>query len=187
MVIDAATEMLFGRPFDRDGNIAASGAVLEPVLQRLLRQKFFRTKPPKTAGREEFGRGFVREFLRSCGSAHKQDVVATATAMTVQSIADAVRRFVIPRRGPNRKNIFREMIVSGGGARNATLMKMLAKSLTPLGIRVRLTDEFGLPSEAKEAVAFAALAFETWNRRPSNMPSATGTKRTAILGKISYV
>jgi len=186
MVIDAATEMLFGRPFDRDGNIAASGAVLEPVLQRLLRQKFFRTKPPKTAGREEFGRGFVREFLRLCGSAHKQDVVATATAMTVQSIADAVRRFVIPRRGPNRKNIFREMIVSGGGARNTTLMKMLAESLAPLGIRVRLTDEFGLPSEAKEAVAFAALAFETWNRRPSNIPSATGAKQPAVLGKISY-
>lgn len=186
MVIDAVTEALYGRAFDRDGRIAASGNVLESVLQRLLQQKFFCAKPPKTAGREEFGRGFVREFLHLCGRARKQDAIATATALTAQSIADAVRRFVIARRGRNRRNAFCEMIVSGGGARNATLMKMLAELLAPLGIRVRLTDEFGLPSEAKEAVAFAVLAFETWKRQPSNVPSATGAKRTVILGKISY-
>ena len=143
-------------------------------------------KPPKTAGREEFGREFVREFLRLCWRARKQDAVATATALTARSIADAVRRFVISQRGQNRKNAFREMVVSGGGARNVTLLKTLAESLTQLGIRVRLTDEFGLPSEAKEAVAFAVLAFETWNRRPSNIPSATGAKQPAVLGKISY-
>jgi len=186
MVIDAVTEALFGKPFDRDGRIAASGTVLEPGLQHTLRQKFFRIKPPKTAGREEFGREFVREFLRLCGRAREQDVVATATALTARSISDAVRRFVIPYRGPNRKNAFREMIVSGGGVKNAALLKMLAESLAPLGIRVRLSDEFGLPSAAKEAVAFALLAFETWNRRPSNVPSATGAKRAAVLGKISY-
>jgi len=185
MVIDGVTETLFGRPFDRDGKIASSGAVLEPVLQRLLRQKFFRMKPPKTAGREEFGREFVREFLRQCGRARTQDVVATATALTARSIADAVRRFVITGPGPDR-NSFRELVVSGGGTSNVTLMKMLAESLVPLGIRLRSTDEFGLPSAAKEAVAFAVLAYETWNRQPSNIPSATGAKRPAILGKISY-
>jgi len=185
MVIDGVTETLFGRPFDRDGKIASSGAVLEPVLQRLLRQKFFRMKPPKTAGREEFGREFVREFLRQCGRARTQDVVATASALTARSIADAVRRFVITGPGPDR-NSFRELVVSGGGTSNVTLMKMLAESLVPLGIRLRSTDEFGLPSAAKEAVAFAVLAYETWNRQPSNIPSATGAKRPAILGKISY-
>ena len=182
MVIDAVTEALFGRPFDREGKIAASGMVLEPVLHQILRRKFFRTKPPKTAGREEFGREFVRDFLRQCAGFRKEDLVATATALTARSIGDAVRQFVTS--GSTKS--FREMILSGGGARNATLVSMLTKNLTPLGIRLRTSDEFGLPSEAKEAVAFAVLAYETWNRRPSNVPSATGAKRGAILGKISY-
>jgi anhydro-N-acetylmuramic acid kinase len=186
MVIDAVTESLFGRAFDRGGKIARSGLVLESVVERALRHKFFRSRPPKTAGREEFGREFVRDFLRDCGRTRKEDVVATATALTARSIADAVRRFVIPKAGSGRKNSFREMIVSGGGSRNATLVGMLAEALAPLAIQLRFSDEFGLPSEAKEAVAFAVLAYETWNRRPSNLPSATGAKRAAILGKISY-
>jgi anhydro-N-acetylmuramic acid kinase len=151
-----------------------------------LRNKFFRARPPKTAGREEFGREFGREFFRCCAGARKEDVVATATALTALSIADAVRRFVIDKSGTASKNAFREMILSGGGARNTTLVGMLAERLTPLGIKLRFSDEFGLPSESKEAVAFAVLAYETWNRRPSNVPSATGAKRAAVLGKISY-
>jgi anhydro-N-acetylmuramic acid kinase len=186
MVIDAAMEALFGRKYDRGGQIAASGKILEPALRRSLQHPFFRMKPPKTAGREEFGREFVRDFLRRCGRARKQDVIATATALTAQSIAGAVQRFVIPKNN-ERQNSFREMIVSGGGARNRTLIAMLKKSLAPLGIDLRLSDEFGLPSEAKEAVAFALLAYETWNRRPSNVPSATGAKQPAMLGKITYV
>jgi anhydro-N-acetylmuramic acid kinase len=184
MVIDAATQELFDRPFDRGGKIAASGVVIDSVLERMLRGKFFRTKPPKTAGREEFGREFVRQFLRRCGRARRRDVVTTATALTAWSIADAVRRFVIARSAA--KSAFREMILSGGGARNATLVRMLKESLVPLGIELRSSDEFGLPSEAKEAVAFAVLAYETWHRRPSNVSSATGAKRAAVLGKISY-
>jgi len=186
MVIDAVTESLFGRAFDRGGKIGASGKVLESVLEQTLRSKFFRAKPPKTAGREEFGREFVGRFLRQCGRARKQDVVATATALTARSIADAVRRFVIEKSGAAPKSPFREMILSGGGTRNATLVGMLAAGLAPLGVPLRFSDEFGLPSEAKEAVAFAVLAYETWNRRPSNVPSATGAKRAAVLGKISY-
>jgi anhydro-N-acetylmuramic acid kinase len=187
MVIDAVTDALFGRPFDRGGKIAASGNVLESVIESRLRHKFFRAKPPKTAGREEFGREFVAEFLRQCGRARKQDMVATATALTARSIADAVRRFVIEKSGTATKSSFREMILSGGGARNTTLVGMLAENLMPLGIQLRFSDEFGLPSEAKEAVAFAVLAYQTWNQRSSNVPSATGAKRSAVLGKISYV
>jgi anhydro-N-acetylmuramic acid kinase len=184
MVIDGVVEALFGRAFDRNGKIAASGEVIESVVERILKREFFRTKPPKTAGREEFGREFVREFLSACGRAPKQDVVATATALTARSIADAVRRFVVAKSGS--RGSFREMILSGGGARNAKLVAMLAECLAPLGVRVRFSDEFGLPSEAKEAVAFAVLAYETWKQRPSNLPSATGAKRAAVLGKISY-
>jgi anhydro-N-acetylmuramic acid kinase len=186
MVIDAVMDKLFGRAFDRGGKVGASGTVIEPVLQHLLRNKFFRAKPPKTSGREEFGREFVADFLRQCAGARKQDVVATATALTARSIADAVQRFVVPKSGAASRNSFGEMILSGGGTRNTALVAMLAERLTPLGIRLRFADEFGLPSEAKEAVAFAILAFETWNRRPSNLPSATGAKRAAVLGKILY-
>jgi anhydro-N-acetylmuramic acid kinase len=182
MVIDAVTEALFGRAFDRGGTIAASGIVLEPVLGQILRRKFFRTAPPKTAGREEFGREFARDFLRQCAGFRKEDLVATATALTARSIGDAVRRFVTSK----SNHSYQEMVLSGGGARNATLLAMLGEALAPLGIQLRFSDEFGLPSEAKEAVAFAVLAYETWNRRPSNVPSATGANRAVVLGKISY-
>ena len=186
MVIDAVTEALFGRTFDRGGKIAGSGEVLEPILEAMLRSNFFKAKPPKTAGREEFGREFVREFLRQCRGANKEDVVATATALTARSIADAVRRFVMQKSGRAAKDSLCEMILSGGGARNATLVGILAESLAPLGIQLRFSDEFGLPSDAKEAVAFAVLAYQTWHRRASNVPSATGAQRAAVLGKISY-
>src|SRR5207244_8194867 len=109
------------------------------------------------------------------------DVVATATAITARSIADALRRFVM-----HGRKEFNEYVVSGGGANNPTLLALLAHQLRPLGLKIRASDEFGLPSEAKEAAAFALMAFETWNRRPSNVPSATGARRPAILGKISY-
>ena len=182
MVIDAVTERLFGQPYDRDGEIGASGLVLDSVVAEVLREPFFRRKPPKTAGREEFGREFVDKFIGCCGNANGRDVVATATALTATSIAEALQRFVLRRRGG-----YREFVVSGGGARNATLMAMLANQVRALGVQIRSSDEFGLPSEAKEAVAFAVLAYETWHRRPSNILSATGAKRAAILGKISYV
>jgi anhydro-N-acetylmuramic acid kinase len=195
MVIDAVTHELFGKRFDRGGRIAASGRVAEPVVERLLRQAFFLAKPPKTAGREEFGREFVREFLQLCAEARKQDIVATATALTARSIGDAIEHFVVGKIPTSPKirekwgthpRQAQEMILSGGGARNATLVQMISERLAPLDIRVRFSDEFGLPSSAKEAVGFAMLAYETWNRRPSNVPSATGAKRPVVLGKISY-
>jgi len=182
MVIDAVMEELFGRRYDRDGRVAASGRVLEGVIAQLMRASFFRQKPPRTAGREEFGREFVDRFLCLCRGARRTDVVATATALTARSIADAVRRFVLGGRGRRCE----EMIVSGGGAKNPTLVAMLRNELAPMGIVLRFSDEFGVPSEAKEALAFAVLAHETWHRRPSNVPSATGAKRAAVLGKVSY-
>jgi anhydro-N-acetylmuramic acid kinase len=123
----------------------------------------------------------VGRFLRICRGASKPDVLATATALTARSIANAIQRFVLR---PNKT--YRELVVSGGGAKNPTLMAMLRSELVPLGIELRSSDEFGVPTEAKEAVAFAVLAHETWHHRPSNVPSATGAKRPAILGKISY-
>jgi anhydro-N-acetylmuramic acid kinase len=182
MVIDAVTERLFGKPYDKGGRIAGSGTAIEPVLASILQSPVFRRRPPKTAGREQFGREFVQHFLKQCGRSDKRDIVATATALTARSIADAVQRFVVRR---NRR--YEELVVSGGGSRNATLLAMLANELQPLGISIRSSDEFGIPSDSKEAVAFALLAYQSWNRQPSNIPSATGAERSAILGKISYV
>jgi anhydro-N-acetylmuramic acid kinase len=184
MVIDAVTERLFERPFDRNGRIAARGEPIERVLQQLLRDPFFRQKPPKTAGREQFGREFVRELLRLCRRADEHDIVATATALTARSIGVAVRKFVLPLVEPPVR--FRELVVSGGGTNNLTLMRMIREELAPLKMRVRTSDDFGLPSQAKEAVAFAMLAYQTWRHLPSNIPSATGAERPAILGKVSY-
>jgi anhydro-N-acetylmuramic acid kinase len=181
MVMDALMGRWFHRSFDRDGKVAGSGQALEKCLARLLRSRYFRQAPPKTAGREEFGREFVEYFVQLCGRARKPDLVATATALTARSIAEAIRRFVLPG------GSYRELVVSGGGAKNPTLMRMLARELETLGLTLRDSAEFGIPAEAKEAVAFAVLAFESWHRRPSNMPSATRAKRPAVLGKISYV
>jgi anhydro-N-acetylmuramic acid kinase len=196
MVIDAVMEELFRRRYDRDGKVAASGLVLDEAIAQLLRAHFFRQKPPRTAGREEFGREYVGVFLQTCHGASKADMVATATALTARSIRDAIERFVLQRfvlprsvlpataSRPQRRDC--QLIVSGGGAKNPTLMAMLRDEIAPLGISLHFSDEFGLPAEAKEAVAFALLAHETWHRRPSNVPSATGARRAAILGKISY-
>jgi anhydro-N-acetylmuramic acid kinase len=186
MVIDAVMEELFGKRYDRDGKVAASGRVLDAVIARLLRAHFFGQKPPRTAGREEFGREYAIRFLGLCHDADKADIVATATALTARAIADAVERLVLPKFGGKRKPNDCQMIVSGGGVKNTTLISMLRQEVASLGISLHFSDEFGLPAEAKEAVAFAVLAYETWHRRPSNVPAATGAKRPAILGKISY-
>jgi len=188
MVIDAVAEQLFHKPFDRNGRLAARGEPIERVLRELLRHPFFRQKPPKTAGREQFGREFVRELLRLCRRADDNDIIATATALTARSVGIAVRRFVLPlvESEDPKPARFREFVVSGGGTKNATLMRMIREELAPLKMRVRTTDDFGLPSDAKEATAFALLAYQTWRRLPSNVPSATGAERLTILGKVSY-
>jgi anhydro-N-acetylmuramic acid kinase len=181
MVLDAVVQQLFGRSYDRGGKIAASGEVRKDIIKQLMAAPFFRRRPPRTAGREEFGREYTSSFLEICRGASKPDVVATATALTARSIADAIQRFVLTRR-----KSYRDLIVSGGGAKNPTLLALLRRELTPLGLDLCFSDEFGIPAEAKEAVAFALLAHETWHLRPSNIPAATGAKRAAILGKISY-
>ncbi len=183
MVIDQLVHRLFGKPYDRNGGIASSGLILKPLLENLLRAPYFQRRPPKTAGREEFGREYIKAILDRRGRASKADLVTTATALTAQSIARALKNFVL-RRSQAR---YSEYIVSGGGSRNRTLMRMLADETARLGLKLRYSDDLGLPSQAKEAVAFAVLAYQTWRRQPGNIPSATGAKRPTILGKISHV
>jgi len=181
MVIDRLMQMLFKKNYDAGGAIARKGSVLQSVLEQSLGAAYFKLKPPKTAGREEFGSEYARIFLRRCGRAAKADVIATATALTAASIAQALKSFVL------KKGSYRDWVVSGGGTKNIALMEMLRKEAESMGLFVRHSDDFGIPSQAKEAVAFALLAYQTFNGLPSNVPSATGAKRPAVLGKVSYV
>jgi anhydro-N-acetylmuramic acid kinase len=180
MVIDAVCERLFGTPFDDHGKFAAKGSVLPAVLAEQMKHPFFRRKGPRTAGREEFGREYVAEFLKQCGRADKHDVLATATALTARSIGEAIRELA-------KSDRYHDLFVSGGGTRNLTLMEMIRGEAAGLGIEVLPTDAAGVPSQAKEAIAFAVLAYQSWHRKPSNVPGATGADREVILGKVSYV
>jgi anhydro-N-acetylmuramic acid kinase len=184
MVIDWLAQKLFEKKYDRNGALAAKGAVLAAVLQDALQDPYFRLKPPKTAGREQFGEPYAAEFLAACSriSKNKYDALTTATALTAETIAESYRRFVMPK----MKGHAVDYIVSGGGAKNKTLMKMLAARLEPMGCAVSKIDAFCMPAAAKEAAAFALLAWMTWHGWPGNVPSATGAKRPAILGQITF-
>jgi anhydro-N-acetylmuramic acid kinase len=182
MVIDALVQhFTHGREmFDRDARHALGGQSIPRLLDKLLADPYFRIKPPKSAGREQFGDGFAARIVR-WGKAHgatPNDLIRTATLFTPLSIADAFQRFIFPRAK------IHELIVSGGGTRNPLIMAQLAASLPEVAIRT--SDEFGVPSAAKEAFAFAILAYEAFHGRTNNLPSATGARRPAILGKVSY-
>jgi anhydro-N-acetylmuramic acid kinase len=183
MVVDALAQKLFAKPFDRNGALAAEGRVLAPVLKAALRNPYFQLKPPRTAGREQFGREYAAKFLLACQlqSNKPEDALATATALTAETIAQSYNRFVFPK----MKSAV-DYIVSGGGARNHTLMAMLAQRLAPLGCELAASEQFGLPVEAKEAAAFALLAWQTWHHLPGNVPAATGATRAVILGQLTY-
>lgn len=183
MVVDALAQKLFAKPFDRNGALAAEGRVLAPVLKAALRNPYFQLKPPRTAGREQFGREYAAKFLLACRrqSNKPEDALATATALTAETIAQSYKRFVFPK----MKSAV-DYIVSGGGARNHTLMAMLAQRLAPLGCELAASEQFGLPVEAKEAAAFALLAWQTWHHLPGNVPAATGATRAVILGQLTY-
>jgi anhydro-N-acetylmuramic acid kinase len=181
MIVDALVERTTrGRAeFDRDARMALSGRTIPELLVRLMREPYLRKKPPKSAGREQFGQEYAQRLL-AWGKLHHAgpaDLVRTSTVFTSLSIADAFRRFILPR------THVEELIVAGGGAHNPLMMAQLAASLP--GIEVVPATRFGVPPEAKEAFGFALLAYETYHGRPSNLPSATGAKHAVILGKIA--
>jgi anhydro-N-acetylmuramic acid kinase len=159
--------------------MANRGELVSGLLKTLLRDNYFSRRPPKTAGREQYGAEYVRALVDHplAKRAAPEDLVRTATVLTALSILDAVHRF-IPR------NSIAELIVSGGGARNPLLMAQLESGLS--GIRLRRSGEFGVAEDAKEAFAFALLAYQTIHKRPANLPAATGARRPAILGKVCY-
>ncbi len=195
MVIDASMRQIYGRNFDRDGAVAKRGRVLEDVLREALQNPFFSARPPKSCGREEFGQHFATAWITRCRKSGAQskstskskskdaDIIATATALTSASIVQAYRDFVVPHMGATPTV---EYLVAGGGAKNRTLVDMLRIGLEPMGVRIRPMSELGVAPEAKEAVAFALLAWLTWHQLPGNLVTATGASRAAVLGKICF-
>ena len=194
MVIDECMRRLYEREFDRGGAVARTGRVLQEVVAQVMKDEpYFSALPPKTCGREQFGERFVSRFIAMCRKAggskdRDEDVIATAAALTAASVVEAYRRFarghlerMAPVAGPVAKV---EFVVAGGGAKNDTLMRMLRERLEPLGVRVRQMEELGVPSQAKEAVAFALLAWLSFHGLPGNVPAATGASRAVVLGKV---
>jgi len=166
--------------FDRGARLARQGQTNEKVLKELLRDPYLRLGPPKSTGREYYGRAYFQELLRM-GKKHgasPNDLIRTTTEFTVASVVDALKRFVL------RKMKVQQLIVSGGGAKNPLIMAQLTAALSPM--EVLASSKLGVPEEAKEAYAFALLAYETWHRRTGNLPSATGAEKAVVLGKVCF-
>lgn len=180
--IDAVTQALTsGRAsYDRGGEYSALGEVDQALLERLCQHPFLAEAPPKTTGREDFGEDYSRRLIEAYDPARLIDLLATMVRFTARSIARAYREHLVPRTGQ-----ISEVIVSGGGVHNATLMAAIRAEVGDLA-PVRSFDELGLgfTADAKEAVAFALLGSETIQGLPSNLPAATGARRAAVLGKI---
>jgi anhydro-N-acetylmuramic acid kinase len=180
MVMDAlVTHFTHGeKKFDYRGDLASSGNAIPDLLDRLLSVDYFSRRPPKTAGREQFGGSFVAALVEGTFAHRFEDVIRTAAELTARSIARAIESFVIPEAHID------QLIVSGGGARNEFVIALL-KTLLPQ-LEVLRSDDLGVPNNAKEAVGFAILANETFCLHAGNVPSATGAHHPVVLGKVTY-
>jgi anhydro-N-acetylmuramic acid kinase len=178
MVMDILTQRFFDQPYDANGRLAADGRRIEPLLDALLADPYFQIAPPKSTGREYFGAPYVDGLIQhpEARSAHPQDLLTTAVALTARSIYQAYQRFIEPVQPMD------VLIAAGGGVHNATLMHHLATDFAP--IPVRTLQDYGLDPDAKEALCFAVLAHEFINGTPTNMPSVTGASRPTLLGKL---
>jgi anhydro-N-acetylmuramic acid kinase len=178
MIIDELVRHLTDgrKAFDAEGRWARQGSIRKTLLDRMLGLPFFRQHPPKSAGREQFGWEIISRYFSTEKTARPEDLLCTATELTARSVASALRRFAVPHVQIER------VIVSGGGAHNRFLLERLGDLLP--GIAVLPSDEFGIPVDAKEAVAFALLADRTLRGLPGNLPSVTGARRPVILGKL---
>ncbi len=180
MVINSLMKNLFDKEFDESGKIALSGKVSNQLLENLKKHPYFEKSIPKSTGREKFGDVFVSEILKKAGKLRltKEDIIATVTELTSWSIADALKYSSLDISDVD------ELIVSGGGVHNKVIMASLKEKFNHS--KILSTDDFGISSDAKEAICFAVLANETISGNPANVSSVTGAKRPAILGTISY-
>jgi anhydro-N-acetylmuramic acid kinase len=175
-VIDGVTRALRPElPYDVDGKLARAGKPNMQVVTDLLSHPYFSTEPPKSTGRELFNSDYVQKLISTARSlgASDEDIVATAVQLTADSVADSYSRFIAEP--------VKEVLVSGGGAKNPALFEAIQKSAAP--VKVRQFDDVFFDGEAKEAVAFALLGYLHVTNRPGNVPSATGARGARVLGK----
>lgn len=179
VMIDHVAKVRTGRAYDKDGELAAHGSVIEPLLEKLLQHEFFKRKPPRSAWRLDFGSAYADRILADNAAESTEDLLATLTMFTALSIERALVDFVVPR------TAITKVVASGGGVRNLTLMRNLRQRLAAHGIKTCVSDEFGMPAPYKEAIKFATLAFAAKNGLANNIPAAGGACSFAVLGKLS--
>ena len=180
MIMDEVCQRLFQLPYDQNGKIAKQGVVVEEVLTYCMNHPFLKMNPPKSTGREQFGEEFVSELLKRFEKYSKENILTTVTMFTASSIVHHYKEIILPYYEID------EVILGGGGSYNDTLVEMIRNGLKEEKCTVFIQEDIGYSSEAKEAIAFAILANETYHRNPSNVPSATGAKQSVVLGNITF-
>ncbi len=178
IMIDYCMQKFFNKKYDKDGEIAQAGRVSEDWLSALLEDEYYFMAPPKTTGREHFSAEYIENFLKTAPKDPK-DIIATLTALTAKTIAQAYERFVFDK--ADVKNV----IIGGGGAYNKTMMLML-KSYLPQKLKLKTHEDYGISNNFKEAMAFALLGYCTFYNIPNNIPACTGASKELVLGKIVY-
>ena len=177
IMIDYCMGKYFGKAYDKDGEVASSGVVSDSWLECLLSDEYYFLEPPKSTGREYFSPNYIENILRMAPDELK-DIIATVTALTAKTIAQAYERFIYPNVG------IHEAVICGGGAYNKTLMKMLRTCL-PRHIDLTTCEDYGISNNFKEVMAFALLGYCTYYGIPNNLPCCTGAKKRVVLGKLT--
>ncbi|PGQ85135.1 anhydro-N-acetylmuramic acid kinase [Bacillus anthracis] len=180
MIIDEVCQRLFQLPYDQNGEIAEQGEVVDEILTYCINHPFLKMNPPKSTGREHFGEEFVSQLLKRYEKHSKENILTTVTMFTASSIVHHYKEFILPYYEID------EVILGGGGSYNDTLVEMIRYGLKDEKCTIFIQEDIGYSSEAKEAIAFAILANETYHRNPSNVPSATGAKKSVVLGNVTY-
>lgn len=178
IMIDYCVGKYFGKTYDKDGEIAASGIVSDNWLECLLADEYYFIEPPKSTGREYFSTQYIENALKYAPSDPK-DIIATVTALTARTIAQSYERFIYPNVG------LHEAVICGGGAYNKTLMKML-RTYLPKHIDLTTCEDYGISNNFKEVMAFALLGFCAYYGIPNNLPCCTGANKRVVMGKFTY-
>ena len=178
IMIDYCVGKYFGKTYDKDGEIAASGIVSDNWLECLLADEYYFIEPPKSTGREYFSTQYIENALKYA-PADPKDIIATVTALTARTIAQSYERFIYPNVG------IHEAVICGGGAYNKTLMKML-RTYLPKHIDLTTCEDYGISNNFKEVMAFALLGFCAYYGIPNNLPCCTGANKRVVMGKFTY-
>ena len=178
IMIDYCVGKYFGKTYDKDGEIAASGIVSDNWLECLLADEYYFIEPPKSTGREYFSTHYIENALKYA-PADPKDIIATVTALTARTIAQSYERFIYPNVG------IHEAVICGGGAYNKTLMKML-RTYLPKHIDLTTCEDYGISNNFKEVMAFALLGFCAYYGIPNNLPCCTGANKRVVMGKFTY-